>query len=488
MMTISPLPASLMAAVLCLFWSSPASRSQDAGLDTLLEASDSSNEDTRGDRAKRPPPSASESRKSLASVKEIFREEFASATTPDKRLALARHLVSQAQKTPDPTDRWTLLNEAMRLASDAGDVETTFDAIRQTSAEFATDADALRVDALVKLGGRASNESANTLARTALALARKCADAENDQLSQKCISLASNFARKAKNPSLVAEVTKAQQSIREVEKIVKERRTIAAKLTENPNDPDVCLEAGKFFCFKEGDWDRGLQLLSRGSDTELSRLATVDINSADDPNSVVSLADAWWTWADTERLAMKSGGYRRAAMLYESIIASNSGLERARLEKRLRQAEADGKGLSKTVFLADLKESKVRGINAAFTKDGTFSGKPFTCGGKEWPKGLVAMPAETASVIYDLPQGAKRVTGKAGVFTPSGNGGQPLGTLTFEILVDGKSAWTSPPLRKRDETATFDVELYGARQIELVTKCTNGFSAWMAWLDPVVAY
>ena len=487
-MTGRPLVPLVAMVVLCLLWSLPAGHSQEVGLDELLDAGAASEEKLRLAAAKRRAPSASESRKSLASVREIFREEFASATTPDKRLALARHLIAQAQKTPDAMDRWALFTEAMRLASDAGDVEATFDVIRQVSAEFDVDADTLRVDAIAKLGGRGAGDSANALARAAIALARKFADAGNEPLTQRCISLASSFARKAKNPALVAEVSKVQQSIRDLEKLAKERSVIAQKLADGPNDPDVCLEAGKFFCFREGDWVRGLDLLGRGSDTALARLATADINSAADAQSVVALADAWWDWAESERSAMKAGGFRRASMLYESIIAKTNGLERARLEKRIRQAEADGKGFTKTVFLADLKESKVRGINVAFTKDGTFGGKPFTCAGKDWPKGIVAMPAEAATVTYDLPQGAKRLSGKAGVFTPAGNGGQPRGALSFEILVDGKPAWTSPTLKKRDETAAFEVELYGARQIELVTKCTDAFSAWTAWLDPVVAY
>jgi hypothetical protein len=43
---------------------------------------------------------------------------------------------------------------------------------------------------------------------------------------------------------------------------------VKAKLSQNPNDPDICLEAGSYFCFKAHDWDRGLPVLAKGSDTE----------------------------------------------------------------------------------------------------------------------------------------------------------------------------------------------------------------------------
>ena len=83
-------------------------------------------------------PSAVAVRESLANVKEIFHDEFAAATTPKQRLGLAKKLLLQADKAPRTVNRWVLLNEVMRLASDAGDLELSFQGIQKCTAQFAS--------------------------------------------------------------------------------------------------------------------------------------------------------------------------------------------------------------------------------------------------------------------------------------------------------------------------------------------------------------
>ena len=64
----------------------------------------------------------------------------------------------------------------------------------------------------------------------------------------------------------------------------------------------------------------------------------------------------------------------------------------------------------------------------------------------------------------------------------------PEKPLTFEILLDGHSVWKSDPLARRDETAEFAIELFGASQLELRTYCASASSAWSAWLNPEVIH
>lgn len=480
---------AIFSAAFLLCTASPILAQTD--LSTLVEDAESTfaqqSPSERRHPNKAPVPAAAAARQSLANVKEIFREEFAGATTPEKKLAFARFLLTQADKTPEPIDRWVLFTESMRMASDAGDLSLSFDAIAKASQQFRVDADSLQLGAITNMGTKAAADGIPDLARASLAIAQKAADKGNTQTAQKAISLASGFATKARNKTLVAEVAKVQRVIREREKNDKDLAAIKAKLQASPGDADVGLDAGKYFCFKVDNWERGLPLLAKGSDLELARLAQADMNAGTDPPAITAAADAWWAWAEREKPPRKAAAFSRAARLYESVVADTNGLERARLEKRIRQALADNSG-GKRIYLADIKEQKTRGLNMPLTKDGTFNGKPLTCSGKPWSRSLVAMPFDKASLVYELPRGSKRLIGAAGVFTPAGATGQPGSPLVFEIIVDGHVAWTSPPLSKRDESVAFEVELYGASEIELVTKCTNPNSAWAAWLDPAIAY
>ena len=441
-------------------------------------------------RQRVPVPVPAATRQVLGEVKDIFRDEYAAATTPQARIALSKRLVGEADKTSAPTERWVLLSEAMRLAAEAGDAETCFAAIDRATAQFAVDAASLKVEALSKLVAKAPPPALDGLAKTALSLAQKAIDAGDSQAATKSLAVASGVAKRTKNRALMAEITKIQQSARDQEKESKELAAITARLSESPGDPDVCLDAGKYLCFKAGDWDRGLPLLAKGSDTELARLAVAELNAESTTEAVVSLADAWWDWSDRERGPSKAAALGHAADLYGSVLAKTEGLDRARLEKRIKQAQSDAPVRGRRIALADLKEESVTGIQYAFAKDGTFQGKPFTCCGKQWPKGLTVMTNGQSSVVYKLPPNAKRLVGLAGVFGPhtAGPMQHPEKPLTFEILLDGHSVWKSDPLARRDETAEFAIELFGASQLELRTYCASASSAWSAWLNPEVIH
>lgn len=481
-----------LACLVCATALSLPARAQD-GLSSLLDEAERSAGASPGpgrpDR-RQPAPSAAATKQAITEVKEIFRDDYAKATTPPAKLGLARQLLGQADKTTAAPEQWALFSEVMRLASDAGDIELSFAAIEKAGGLFAIDVDDLKLDAISKLATKAPLPALDGLARAALELAQRALAAGDAATSSKSLSLAAGLARKTKNRAMLAEVTKIQQSARDQEKESKELAAIKAKLASDPSNPDICLEAGKYFCFKAGDWARGLPLLAKGSDTDLARLAVADVNGSKTADAISALGDAWWDWAENQRGAMKAAGMGRAADHYRSIITQLQGLDRARLEKRIAAADAEDSGRGKRTPLADLDPVSQHAVAFGFKRDGTFMNSPYVCAGKQWPKALTVMPggSTAAAITYNLPDNAKRLRGKAGVFLPQGSRAEngPRSPLEFEIVVDGRSAWKSPPLPKCHDTADFDIPLFGAQTLELRTSCKEGHAAWAAWLDPEI--
>ena len=123
-----------------------------------------------------------------------------------------------------------------------------------------------------------------------------------------------------------------------------------------------------------------------------------------------------------------------------------------------------------------------------FSKNGTYAGQPFTCGGQQCPKSITAVPGDnsTASVMYDLHGKASRLQGRVGIFSTRDAKPEqvPASPLVFELAANGKVLWRSSPMLKRDAIQFFRVELRGASTIELRTVCTgSGYCAWGTWLD-----
>lgn len=458
-------------------------------LETLIEETDESA------RGRSPVPTAEQSRQAIANVKGVFREEYAAATTPEKRLTLASQLAGHVTDTTNATERYALLMEAMRLAADAGGVELTLKTAEAFARQFAVDGDNLKIDALGKLALKVSPQDCEQLARTAFGTARKAAEAGNGSLTQKALALATSLSKKSRNRLLAAEIGRFQQSLKTDEKASRELAALEDKLAASPDSPDVCLDVGSYLCFKVGDWARGLPLLAKGSDTSLSRLAIAELNSGKGPTDATALADAWWDWANDTKSLHKAAALRHAADIYETILDDTQGLDRVRLEKRIREAMTDAAMKSKRVALADLEVERSADIYGGFRNDGTLGGDRYVCGGKPWPKGLSGhitdKPGQPSSMIYRVPKGARRLVGTAGVVTPVsviGTTEQPYGPQVFEILVDGKSAWKSPPLAKRDDTADFDILLQNAQTVELQVRSVAPGRAWAAWLNPEFAY
>lgn len=459
------------------------------GLQPPIQTTDGAN----GERI--PIPTADQSREAIANVKNIFREEYAAATNSEKRQALSRQLVGHAANTTNATERFALLMEAMRLAADAGDAELALKTSDTFARQYAVDGDALKLDGLAKLALKASPQSCEQLAKTAFAMARSAAETGNSSLTQKALTLATSLSAKSRNRVLTTEIGRFRQSLKADEKASRELAALEDKLAAAPDSPDVRLEVGSYLCFKVGEWDRGLPLLAKGSDTTLSRLAIAELSSGKAPSDSAALADAWWDWASDTKSPHKAAGLRHAADIYESVIDHTQGLERVRLEKRIREAMTDAAMKSKRVALADLEVASANDIWGGFRNDGTIGGDRYVCSGKPWPKGLSGhitdKPGQPSSMIYRVPKGARRLVGTVGVVTPSaavGTTDQPYGTQLFEVLVDGKSVWKSPPLAKRDDTAEFDIVLQNAQTVELQVRSVAPGRAWAAWLNPEFAY
>ena len=158
------------------------------------------------------------------------------------------------------------------------------------------------------------------------------------------------------------------------------------------------------------------------------------------------------------------------------------------LEKRIASLSGSGPGSGETVALADLQELETAELYSGVTKNGTFNGQAYTCGGVEYTKGIYTPPKtqSTAMIAFRPPAGARRLRGGAGVFSMAGKDNQPGSAITMEIAIDGDVVWKSPALVAREQMARFDVPLNNGSRVELRTRTAgNNASCWGAWLDPV---
>ncbi len=290
------------------------------------------------------PPSAENIRAASGKVRDVFADDFAAAKTPEKKRELAARLGEQSAATDDPAERWVILSEAMRLAIDGGDATVGLALIERIPSEFAVEnADAGRLEAMTRLASKVSATDGDMVGREMLNLARRLADAGDDPLATKAVAAVTSLARKTKNADLLASATKLEADQREQRKEARTKAAIVERLQQSPSDPEVCLEAGKFFCFKLNDWQKGLPLLAAGSHPGLAQAAKGELASVGQAGTLANVADRWWEVAEVESNATKTAIQSHAADLYRRVLASLSGLDKVRAEKRIATAAASSR-------------------------------------------------------------------------------------------------------------------------------------------------
>ena len=441
--------------------------------------------------ARSPVPNKDASETSSARLKEIFGNELTAAVSPKSKSALAKQFVTQADATENAADRWVLLSEALRLATDAGDAVTAIPLIDRIPAEYEVEGRASRLEALSRLVPKVAQAESTDLARRCLDLARDIEGSVAKDLAPRAVSVATAAARKSKNADLVAEATRLAAKQKDRQKIDKELQSIRAKLNVAPDDPELRLEAGQFLCFRAGQWKEGLLLLEKGSDPQLAAIARIELASETSSADHVRLGDAWWEWAETQKSAVKVAAQMAAARHYSSALPETDGLEKARLEKRLNTSASASGGTGEAAPLALLPEIDVVGAQNGMSKNGTFNGKPFTCRGKKYPTAVLTHPSDkgTAKISFRVPAGVRRLRGTAGIFSLDGTppAQQPGSPIVMSIVADGEVLWTSPQFTAREQSVAFDVDIAGCVRLELHTTSVGAANtSWGAWLDPVL--
>jgi hypothetical protein len=160
---------------------------------------------------------------------------------------------------------------------------------------------------------------------------------EYDQ-AVKSATAADAAAKAINDPALIAT---AAQRLSDVQKLQAEAARAAAaiaKLRQAPDDAGANVEAGRFLCFWRGDWEKGLPLLAKGSDSGLKAIAQEDIAAGADVPMQFGVANAWWDLAANLEGPPRAYAQDRAAELYVKVVARLEGINHTTAQTRIAQA------------------------------------------------------------------------------------------------------------------------------------------------------
>ncbi|HYW80892.1 MAG TPA: hypothetical protein VE890_15025, partial [Thermoguttaceae bacterium] len=276
---------------------------------------------------KLPKPSAATIRVLAAQVDQQFRP--AEATTDAGKLELSEKLFEAAQaERADADRRFVLLSKATGLASIASDRRRTFELIDAIATEF--DVDPLRAKAkmLPGLAVRATDprKFRSFVFGSQQVLDRALAEHRGD-LVVDAIQGRLNYSgpyEEQFHQQLDERLAAADDLATRWGKF----REVLATLETDADDADANLVAGRWHCFREEDWPKGLPLLAKSSDAELQSLARQEqTNPPTETVEQVELADGWHQRAEAESdPTAKAAMARHAAQWYAKAQTSSAAL------------------------------------------------------------------------------------------------------------------------------------------------------------------
>ncbi len=403
-----------------------------------------------------PVPNPAAQQKSLAVIRDVFKGE--------DRAVVAKKLLAKARETKDVADRFVMMREAVKTASETWQGDLAFETIDTLAGEFDVSAPAMKAEVLEQAAKRPRimPDQKTAIANAALKTIDEAMIEDDFETAKRLGRLAGQMAALSKDRDFSRGILAKNREVAAAAKAFDDAEEAMAVLKKEPGNAEANLTVGRYFCFVKDDWAQGLPLLAKGGDVGLKALAARDIAGAGSAAEQVKLGDAWWD----------GGSKSRAAFWYEKAMPGLAGLEKERVAKKLTASV-------NTVYLADMTAQEALVWEQNMHRETTFRGNPML-------HTLYAHPPcqnSSSHIAYQLDKQFKTLQGNAGILT----GATPASPLIFRIVADGRLLWKSSPIQRPDIAQSFRVSLSGVKRLEFFADCPGrNWGCGALWLEPVL--
>lgn len=334
------------------------------------ETKDKSSASERPQRLKVPSDAAQQN--ALKLVNDIYKEEIRAAKTPEAKEALAKMFLEKShQMTDDVEGRFVLYGLAEDIASQAGDRATAFEVVEETARVYEVDVLELKAETMSRLFKAAHDQTERTaLIQYSRQLIEEIVTEEHYDLAQQVGRDALTAAQRTTDKDLIQLFVKFTKDIKKQATAFAAYQKGRETLTNDPTDAKANLAVGRYLCFVRDDWESGMPYLAKSSEEKLKALAQRELaNPPTEPEGQVSLADAWWDFAQVEDGKENDNLQNHAAIWYQRAVGKlPNGLSKTKVDKRLEKI--DNKQEEETGTVVKQKSNSTKRISQVLTLQG----------------------------------------------------------------------------------------------------------------------
>ncbi len=327
-----------------------------------------------------PVPDAAAEHAAKKAAGEIYGGRFALAQTADDKTALAEEIVAAGLKfQAGSADQYALLNIAREIAAGAGDTRIALSAARELAKRFDLQGLELESDTLLMTARWARITTQRTaLAEAAGEVIQRLAEADEYERAIRLCEAAQEAAEQAREFKLarhfsnwLPELTSAQQQFQQY-------RDALTVLNDDPIEPQANFTVGRYLCFVQGDWERGVAMLALGSDEPLKNVAVMELRGAETADEQRAIGDAWWDVAEAtegqerDLLRLRAGSWYRRAVPHLADLAALRVKQRleeiAKLDRKTSPAPPRPSSSAPPLAIAPFDENTAKEHQAAWAE------------------------------------------------------------------------------------------------------------------------
>ncbi|MCX7418057.1 MAG: hypothetical protein NT013_00785 [Planctomycetia bacterium] len=329
-----------------------------------------------------PLPSVADLKQLQASVKDVFKADIAGAKSRAQQSALAERMVENVQNdVASAGSDYALLTQAHAMAVKASNTELSLKVARLIGQRFDVDEPMLIVQTLKDLAkGPTDKEYHQTLAEKALSVATEQIAAERFDTAKECYEAVSSIGLKLKSADLSKKAVAGRTDLIELKKLSDKLPTARQTLEDKTDDPAANDVVGRFEIIVKGDWNTGLPLLAKSSDTAIKQAAEQDLKLVDaeapaSPEEADVISQRWWELSQKQTLSrLKQQLKLRAGQWAEYAAPDLKGFSKTKAEQRLSESEWTAtNGSANRLMSLNRMEAELEGrfanIHGMITKD-----------------------------------------------------------------------------------------------------------------------
>ncbi len=292
-----------------------------------------------------PVPGESQLTAANADIRATFASQIKAAETPHEKQHLGTVIDEAALQTGPPAARYAMLKTALEIFTEAGDFDGAMSAIDQMLGQFDISELEQRLPVMQKLEPLlyrpldlvAMADQAETLIETALMQ-------EDFAAAGMACDLCQKLSKDLRNINMTRKFSLKRD---EIETLRDQHPTLVLareRLRSEPDNEKASEFLGRFLCFGNGQWNKGLPYLVHCEDAELRTLAAADMQPRATAAELQSVAERWWEFsiaAENQPMVMRTTRQRAIDCYRRAFAHGLSGPAKAAAERRIASAQED---------------------------------------------------------------------------------------------------------------------------------------------------